>query len=73
MLAAGLFAETPHTQVVMYNFMKLRAMRVIVDVNLAIGEIDITTATSYLEKKVPMDNQTAREEAVFFLPVLVKP
>ena len=41
-------------------------MRVIVDVNLAIGEIDITTATSYLEKKVPMDNQTAREEAVFF-------
>ena len=66
MLAAGLFAETPHTQVVMYNFMKLRAMRVIVDVNLAIGEIDITTATSYLEKKVPMDNQTAREEAVFF-------
>lgn len=66
MLAAGLFVESPHTQVVMYNFMKLRAMRVIVDVNLAIGEIDIATATSYLEKKVPMDNQTAHEEAVFF-------
>ena len=66
MLAAGLFVESPHTQIVMYNFIKLRAMRVIVDVNLAIGEIDIATATSYLEKKVPMDNQTAHEEAVFF-------
>jgi uncharacterized protein (DUF885 family) len=50
----------------MYNFMKLRAMRVIVDVNLAIGEIDIPTATAYLEKKVPMDHGTAYDEAVFF-------
>jgi len=46
--------------------MKLRAMRVIVDVNLAIGEIDIPTATAYLEKKVPMDHGTAYDEAVFF-------
>ena len=46
--------------------MKLRAMRVIVDVALATGEIDIPTATAYLERKVPMDHGTAYEEAVFF-------
>ncbi|MDA2985312.1 MAG: DUF885 family protein [Actinomycetota bacterium] len=66
MLAAGLFDDAPHSQILMYNFMKLRAMRVIVDVNLATGEIDIPTATSYLEKKVPMDHATAYDEAVFF-------
>lgn len=66
LLAAGLFDDAPHSQTVMYNFMKLRAMRVIVDVELATGGIDIPTATTYLEKKVPMDHETAYEEAVFF-------
>jgi len=66
MLSAGLFDDAPHSKTVMYNFMKLRAMRVIVDVKLAIGLIDIDTATAYLEKKVPMDYATAHEEAVFF-------
>jgi hypothetical protein len=66
MLAAGLFDDAPHSKTVMYNFMKLRAMRVIVDVKLATGLIDTETATSYLEKKVPMDHGTAHEEAVFF-------
>ena len=66
LLAAGLFDDAVHSQSVMYNFMKLRAMRVIVDVSLATGEIDIPTATAYLERKVPMDHGTAYEEAVFF-------
>jgi len=66
MLAAGLFHDAPQSQVVMYNFMKLRALRVIVDVKLAIGAIDAAQATEYLEKKVPMDHETAYEEAVFF-------
>ena len=66
MLAAGLFNDAPQSQVVMYNFMKLRALRVIVDVKLAIGAIDAAQATEYLEKKVPMDHETAYEEAVFF-------
>ena len=66
MLAAGLFEDVPHSKIVMYNFMKLRAMRVIVDVQLATGSIDIETATSYLENKVPMDRATAYEEAVSF-------
>ena len=66
LLAAGLFDDAVHTQSVMYNFMKLRAMRVIVDVGLATGKLDISTATEYLERKVPMDRATAHEEAVFF-------
>jgi hypothetical protein len=66
LLSAGLFDDAVHTQTVMYNFMKLRAMRVIVDVGLATGKLDIPSATDYLEKKVPMDHQTAYEEAVFF-------
>jgi uncharacterized protein (DUF885 family) len=66
LLASGLFDDAVHSQSVMYNFMKLRAMRVIVDVSLATGEIDIPTATLYLERKVPMDHGTAYEEAVSF-------
>ena len=66
LLAAGLFDDKVHSQTVMYNFMKLRAMRVIVDVGLATGRLDIAAATAYLEKKVPMDHETAYEEAVFF-------
>jgi uncharacterized protein (DUF885 family) len=66
MLAAGLFEDAPHSQVVMYNFMKLRALRVIVDVQLAIGDIDARQATEFLEKRVPMDHETAYEEAVTF-------
>ncbi len=66
MLAAGLFADRPHSQTLMYNFMRLRALRVIIDVSLATGQMDIETATQYLANKVPMDLETAREEAVFF-------
>ena len=66
MLCAGLFADKPHSQTLMYNFMRLRALRVIIDVSLATGRMDIETAAQYLAHKVPMDMETAREEAVFF-------
>ena len=66
MLAAGLFADKPHSQTLMYNFMRLRALRVIIDVSLATGQMDIETAAQFLAQKVPMDVETAREEAVFF-------
>ena len=66
MLAAGLFNDSPHSQTLMYNFMRLRALRVIIDVSLATGQMDIETAAQYLAEKVPMDVETAREEAVFF-------
>jgi uncharacterized protein (DUF885 family) len=49
-----------------YNFMRLRALRVEVDVRLAIGEFTIDQAADYLERIVPVDRATARQEAVFF-------
>jgi hypothetical protein len=66
MLNAGLFDDSPHTRQVICNFMRLRALRVEVDVSLALGIFDINRATEYLEHKTPMDYQTARAEAVFF-------
>ena len=66
LLAAGLFVDKPHSQTLMYNFMRLRALRVIIDVSLASGQMDIETATRYLAEKVPVDLETAREEATFF-------
>jgi uncharacterized protein (DUF885 family) len=66
MLASGLFDDTPRTREIMYNFMRLRALRVEVDVLLALGELDIDAAGRYLQRVVPMDEETAREEAAFF-------
>jgi hypothetical protein len=66
MLASGLFDEAPRTREIMYNFMRLRALRVEVDVRLALGELDIEAAGTYLHDVVPMDEGTAREEAAFF-------
>jgi uncharacterized protein (DUF885 family) len=66
MLNAGLFDDSPQTREVVCNFMRLRALRVEVDVNLALGVFDINRATEYLEHKTPMDHPTARAEAVFF-------
>jgi hypothetical protein len=66
MLVSGLFDDAPHTRVVVANFMRLRALRVVVDVQLALGEIDIEEAARLLETAVPMDAGTAREEAAFF-------
>jgi len=66
MLQAGLFDDSPHTREIIYNFMRLRALRVEVDVRLALGEFTLEQAAKYLEKKVPMDAQTARAEAIAF-------
>lgn len=66
MLQAGLFDDSPHTREIIYNFMRLRALRVEVDVKLALGEFTLDQAAKYLQEKVPMDEQTARQEAVAF-------
>jgi hypothetical protein len=66
MLASGLFDDAPRTREIMYNFMRLRALRVVVDVRLALGELDIDAAGTYLQRVVPMDEETAREEAAVF-------
>jgi len=66
MLQAGLFEDSPHTREIIYNFMGLRALRVEADVKLALGEFTLEQAAKYLQEKVPMDQQTARREAISF-------
>jgi len=66
MLQFGFFDDKPKLREIMYNFMRLRALRVEVDVKLATGEFTIDQAADYLEKVVPVDRGTARQEAVFF-------
>ena len=66
MLQTGLFDDSPHTREIIYNFMRLRALRVEVDVKLALGEFTLEQAAKYLQEKVPMDETTARQEAIAF-------
>ena len=66
MLQAGLFDDRPRTREIIYNFMRLRALRVEVDVRLAIGDFTIEEAAEYLALTVPMDAATASAEAGFF-------
>jgi uncharacterized protein (DUF885 family) len=66
MLQAGYFDNSPRSREIIYNFMRLRALRVEVDVKLALGLFTIDTAAAYLQKTVPMDAETARAEAAFF-------
>lgn len=66
MLQAGLWADSPRSREIIYNFARLRSLRVEVDVRLATGEFSIAQAADYLEKTVPMDRETALEEAASF-------
>jgi uncharacterized protein (DUF885 family) len=66
LLQAGLFDDMPRSREIIYNFMRLRAVRVSVDVRLALGELTVETAAHELATRVPMDASTAYEEASFF-------
>jgi len=66
MLQAGFFDDNPHTRATIYNFMRLRALRVEVDVKLALGEFTLEQAANYLATTVPMDKRTALGEAAMF-------
>jgi len=66
LLQAGLFDDSPHSREIIYNFMRLRALRVSVDVRLALGQLTIDTAAEELARRVPMDVETARDEAAMF-------
>jgi Bacterial protein of unknown function (DUF885) len=66
MLQAGYFDDSPRTREIIYNFMRLRALRVEVDVKLALGLFTIEQGATYLEKTVPMDRSTALQEAADF-------
>ncbi len=66
MLDAGLFDDSPRSREIVYNFARLRALRVEVDVKLALGQFTIPQAADYLARTVPMDRQTAEGEAAGF-------
>ncbi len=66
LLQAGLFDYSPRSKEIMHSFMRLRALRVEVDIRLAVGDFTIEQAGDYLARTVPMDRETAFAEAVFF-------
>lgn len=66
MLLAGLFDGAPASAVFVANAMRLRALRVEVDIGLALGDLTLEQAADHLAEAVPMDRPTAWEEAVFF-------
>jgi len=66
MLQAGFFEGKPRTREIIYNFMRLRALRVEVDVKLALGVFTLQQAADYLSSTVPMDKRTALAEASMF-------
>jgi uncharacterized protein (DUF885 family) len=66
MLQAGLFDDRPRVREIIYNFMRLRALRVEVDVKLALGTFTIPQAAAYLHQYVPMDARTSLGEAAAF-------
>jgi uncharacterized protein (DUF885 family) len=68
-LEAGLFDPRPRSREIIYNFMRLRALRVEVDVKLALGLFTIQQAADYLSQTVPMDARTAHGEAFAFAAI----
>jgi hypothetical protein len=66
LLEAGLFDSSPRSREIIDNMVRLRALRVEVDVKLALGDFTIEQAAEYLQKTVPMDSRTAHGEAKFF-------
>jgi hypothetical protein len=66
LLQAGLFDYSPRSREIIYSYARLRALRVEVDIRLAVGDFSIPKAADYLERTVPMDRETAESEAVFF-------
>jgi hypothetical protein len=66
LVSTGLYANAPKTREMAANYMRLRALRVEVDVKLALGTFTISQAAEYLRTSVPMDAETARAEAAAF-------
>ncbi|HEU0182150.1 MAG TPA: DUF885 family protein [Agromyces mariniharenae] len=67
MLTAGLFADKPYSQAIVHNFIRLRALRVVVDVNLATGVFSLPEAVDFFVREVPMDVGTATEETSYYV------
>ncbi len=66
MLQAGLFDDSPASAEFIVSSQALRALRVEIDIGLALGDLTLQQAAGQLATAVPVDRQTAWEEAVFF-------
>jgi uncharacterized protein (DUF885 family) len=67
MLQTGLYDDSPRSREIIYNFARLRALRVEVDVKLALGELTLTQAADYLARAVPMDRKTSETDAADYV------
>ena len=64
-LQLGFYDDRPRSRELIYNFLRPRALRVIVDVEMALGRMTVDEAIAAL-MSVPMDRRIAREEAEDF-------
>jgi len=58
----GYYDNRPRSRELIYSFLRLRALRVIVDVKMALGKMSVEEAVTAL-MAVPMDGRIASEEA----------
>ena len=58
----GYYDDRPRSRELIYNFLRLRALRVVVDVRMATGDMSVDEAIRAL-MTVPMDRRIASEEA----------
>ena len=61
-LQLGFYEDRPRSRELIYNFLRLRALRVIIDVKMALGEMSVGEAVAAL-MTTPMDRRIASEEA----------
>lgn len=66
LLQSGLFDDAPHSKSVIWNFARLRTLRVEVDVRLAIGEMTLAEGVDFFVERVPMDRETAFHETAMY-------
>jgi carboxypeptidase C (cathepsin A) len=64
LMQAGLFDGTPRLRETMFEFMRLRALRVEVDVGLSTGSMSVEEATKYFQVQVPMSKEEAEGEVL---------
>jgi len=64
MLQSGLYDDSPHTREIVYAQMRLRALRVVADVKVALGEMSQDQAADFLMHNAPMDAASAHTEVV---------
>lgn len=66
MMQAGLYDSSPRSRELIWEMSRLRAARVTVDVELALGELNLEQAATYLAQRGPMDSRSAHSEAAGF-------